>query len=88
MRERMINDAQLIGADKVLYREYDGTSYQYFGHIVVAYFLVGDKEIAHYSPSDLAGLYMGKGYPQLRKYSRRWGRETMLAYKIINIESN
>ena len=85
MWERMLADAKKVGADTILFRLYDGHDWKYQNHIVTVYFLCGDFEIAHYQPADIAGMYLGCGYPEIKFYRRLWGKEIMRQYKRISI---
>ena len=91
LRQKIIIDAKTVGADYVLYSVFDGNKYSdYSGHVVTAYFMqeANDgygNEVASYQPADLAGMYMGFGFPEIKLYNRRWGGEMISKYNVIRI---
>ena len=91
LQQKIIIDAKTVGADYVLCNLFDGNIYSnYSGHVVAVYFMQESNdgygnEVASYQPADLAGIYMGFGFPEIKLYSRRWGSEMISKYNVIRI---
>ena len=91
LRQKIIIDAKTVGADYVLYSVFDGNKYSsYSGQVVTVYFMqeLNDgygNEVASYQPADLAGMYMGLGFPEIKLYNRRWGSGMISKYNVIRI---
>ena len=91
LQQKIITDAKTVGADYVLYNIFDGDKYSsYSGHVVTVYFMQESNdgygnEVASYQPADLAGIYMGFGFPEIKLYNRRWGSEMISKYNVIRI---
>ena len=93
MFDKIISDAKRIGADYVLYNEWEGKhTHEYNGEILSVYFMkhrqvddMPDMEFASYQPGDIAGVYLGFGYPEVKLYERLWSNEMISKYKRITI---